>query len=240
MTEPVSLDAALRLSVAVDQLTKPDTATLTRVDPLLDDQAGALAHADRLTSRRLRAEHEAHLEAARNTLARLVAHEQRVAAQRATTAALPCLLEQLRDAVTSTGGGGGASAGVHRSPIGLAAVELLRTIQVEVRSHGELLVDDLRAWTPGDVAAAADHAEAWVEAARTLLNPPRRWTHPGACPDCGARTATVTDDSGQLVRRPAIEFDRATARARCLRCPARWTTEGQLRQLARVLEQQQA
>ncbi|WP_456107117.1 DUF7340 domain-containing protein [Pseudonocardia thermophila] len=69
------------------------------------------------------------------------------------------------------------------------------------------------------------------------MTPPRRWAHPGACPACGKSVAYVTDESGQQVRRPALELDRAHAAARCLRCGAVWRGEGQLRSLAAVLEE---
>ena len=108
------------------------------------------------------------------------------------------------------------------------------------------LITQVRRWaaargaTAGvdDITPAAQHAEQWVAQARAILTPPKRWTHPGACPACGKTTAYVADESGQQVRRPALELNRADASARCLRCDARWQGEGQLRSLARVLEDQ--
>lgn len=251
--------AELRLATAVAQLVEPTTQRLDRDHPLPGTEAWTLAMADLADRDRLRARLAAALRrrdrpAARralDALARAVTAQQ---ARTAVDAVLPPLLDQLAAAVESTQGGGGAAAGVHRSPIGLAAAELLADIRRTIR-WGELATDgpgwnpdtavQLRRWVgrapiwrdraPGYLLAAADRAEHWVDQTRLLLDPPRRWSLAAPCPDCGARTAHILDDTGQTVRRPAIEFDRTAGTARCLRCPARWTTEAQLRQLARVL-----
>ena len=237
--------AALALQAAKDQLTRPEHVHLDRADPDRDDLAAQQLVQDRATDLELRCRHTAHLTAGRHaqatrTLTRLRDHRARLSAATSATATTPSLLSQLRDAVTSTQGAGNAARGARRAPIGLAAAELLHTVQRAIRSDGADLAADVRAWAPADITAAATLAGAWVEQARVLLHPPRRWTHPGACPDCGHTTASVLDDTGQHVRRPALELDTVTGRARCLCCPARWTTIPQLRQLARVLEQQQA
>lgn len=60
---------------------------------------------------------------------RLAQLEREAAARRATITRLPSMVEQLVDAVANTQGGGGAAAGPHRSPIGLAAAELVHRIE---------------------------------------------------------------------------------------------------------------
>lgn len=252
--DPATLGAAqLRLDVAIAQLIQPSTEHIDRSAAAVDPGVRDVDTEHAQHSRDLRRQHARHLAAhrhaqARAVLARLIAHEHRARARRTTQADLPSLLEQLHDAVQSTQGGGGASVGPHRSPIGLAAAELIAAIQRTVRARGtDDLAAALRAWVaqtphwrttcPDHLLAMAPVAEAWVTSARTLLNPSRRWTHPGACPNCGQATAHVPSDTGEIVRRPALELDRGTATARCLGCGTTWGPE-RLSLLAAVLEEQ--
>lgn len=244
--------ARLQLDVAVAQLVQPSTEKIARADGLLDDQVAAQRADQRAVDAELSSRHARYLRAghhaqARRTLEQLSDHRRRVTAGRGseavTTAVVPCLLVQLRSEIgASSNTGAGGSAGPYRSPIALPATQLYAEIQRQTRAPVGAL--DLRphvsrwAIDPHDLTDAAARAETWVEQIRTLLNPPKRWSHPGACPDCGHTTAHVLDPSGDTVRKPAIEFDRQHGRARCLRCPARWTTEAQLHNLARVLDQQ--
>lgn len=255
------LDARLRLDAAVRELTEPTIEKLDRDDPLVDSRAAQQtrdvrrqAAIDDEYEQRLVARHAAllsrkHHPQARHVLAALIAHRQQrndLDQQRAAhEAEVPSLLDQVREAVESSSGGGTSSAGPNRSPIGLGAAELLHTIERYTAAPRDIyLPAHVQAWAaarggvPGvdDVTPAAQHAEQWVEQARAILTPPKRWTHPGACPACGKTTAYVADETGQQVRRPALELNRADASARCLRCGATWKGEGQLRSLARVLE----
>ncbi|MDN5858589.1 MAG: hypothetical protein L0H84_08185, partial [Pseudonocardia sp.] len=258
------LDARLRLDVAVRELTEPTVENLDRIDRALDSIAAAQAREDRDIDKGLAATHTRLLSAghhaqAATVISRLITHRRIVAARTArqdtTIAEVPALLEQILDAVQSTGGTNRATgAGAHAAPIGLAAAELVHTIERANHAPTSTALDlttHVRTWATNlhdgqvsgadlaeQISTAADLAEQWVQQARAILTPPKRWTHPGACPACGRNTAHVHDDSGQHVRRPALELDRANATARCLRCGARWTGEGQLRSLARVLEDQ--
>ena len=251
------LDARLRLDAAVRELTEPTVEKLDRVDRVLDSLAAAQTREDREIDRGLTATHArllraGHAAQAATVMSRLLAHRRhvadRTARQDTTTAEVPALLDLILDAVQSTGGSNGAGgAGVHAAPIGLGAAELVHTIErYTVAPRGIYLPSHVQAWAAArgavpdvdDVTPAAQHAEEWVAQARAILTPPKRWTHPGACPACGKTTAYVADESGQQVRRPALELNRADASARCLRCSARWQGEGQLRSLARVLEDQ--
>lgn len=246
------LDATTRLTAAVAALTEPTTHNLRRADPAADPHAARLNADDRAHDRELAARHAHYLRAghhaqAARTLQALIDHRTRVIQRRQraadTTAAEPSLLDQLRTEIgASNNTGAGGSAGPYRSIIAIPAAELLAAIQRHVGARpDDPLPSKVRHWADAaaDAEQAAATAEQWAAKIRSLLNPPKRWHHPGACPDCGHRIAHVADDSGQEVRRPAIEFDRTRGRARCLRCPARWETEAQLRQLARVLIEQQ-
>lgn len=252
--EPPDLDAArLRLDVAVQQLVQPSTEKLDR-DPAPDlddtDQARDL-ELQRDHARALRNRDHA---GARRALERLTDHRRRVHDEhhrRARTiqqTELPSLLDQLEAAVESSSSLGGPSgAGATRSPIGLAAAELLADIRHAVRwgtlAHPDgkplppTLRDQLRAWVaraghwqteaPHYLAIAAQRAEQWVEKARAILTPPRTFGIAGACPRCGRRTAHVRDDAGDYVRRDAVQVDYATETARCLAhdCDGVWPPE---------------
>ncbi|QJY46668.1 DUF7340 domain-containing protein [Pseudonocardia broussonetiae] len=251
---PVDVDAAhLALDAAITQLVQPSTEKVDRADGLIDSQVAQQRAEERATTAELQRRLAGHRAAGQQMQAHLVMrqlrdHRRRVVKRRtngrATTAVVPSLLVQLRSEIgASSNTGAGGSAGPYRSIIAIPATELHAEIQRTTHAPRGAL--DLRphvtrwAATTTDLVHAATKASAWVEQIRTLLNPPKRWHHPGACPDCGQATAHVVDTSGDLVRRPAIEFDRDRGRARCLRCPAHWDTEAQLHQLARVLVEQQ-
>ena len=259
---PVDVDAAhLALDAAVAQLVQPSTERLDRADGQLDEHVAAQRAQDRAVERELEARHAKHLRArhaaqARRVLEQLSDHRRRVEERRgsdavtATTGAVPSLLDQLRDAVQSSSStGGAASAGAHRSPIGLAAAELLAHIEREVgrgpiRQRVRLWAEQVRTWAdeqPEVLAHAAQLAEQWVATGRGILNPQRRLVAKGACPQCGRTTVHQPDDTGEVVRRPALELHvgSGTASARCIApgCGAHWPA-GMLQHLARVLEEQ--
>jgi hypothetical protein len=244
------------LAHAVDQLCSPGRHRIARADPIVDDQAAQLLADDRATTAELTAAVQRWRDTRHRTrLARAQAalddHARRVTARRARISAVtavaytPPLLDQLRaEIAASSSGTGSGSASPYRSVIAIPAAELLAHIERTVGHHRRRrrpLVDDVRAWAtnPPDLPAAATQAQRWAEQITTLLNPPKRWHHPGACPDCGHSVAYTPDDTGQTVRHPAIQFNRDQGTAQCLRCPARWTSPAALRNLARVLVQQQ-
>lgn len=260
---PVDVDAAhLALDAAVAQLVQPSTEKVDRADGQLDthvaqqraDESAVEHELERRHAHYLRNRHAAQ---ARRTLAQLIDHRRRVAAARtshavtASSGHIPSLLDQLRDAVQSSSStGGAASAGAHRSPIGLAPAELLAHIEREVGHRYTCpLAADVRAWAaavvryaaeaPDQLARAAHLAEQWVATGRAILNPQRRLVAKGACPQCGRTTVHQPDDTGEVVRRPALElhFGDGRAGARCLACNEHWPA-GMLQHLARVLEEQ--
>lgn len=97
-----------------------------------------------------------------------------------------------------------------------------------------------RATRPQRLIDNADLAEAWLARAREVLAPPRRIPIPdAACPRCGATTVHVPSDTGEYVRRWALEVDVETGWARCLNpsCPGRWSHE-QLPFLGRLIREQ--
>lgn len=246
--------AQARLTEAIRSLLQPTTAPVGRDD--VEPDACDLEARDRARSASLRAQHAAALargDAAgmRRALARLIEHEQRAQdraqALRATQGRLPSLLEQLQDAVQSTQGGGGASAGPHRAPIGLAAAELLAGIRRTVQGRPDQpLSGRVRSWAamaghwrtrdPQRLLWAAEDAEGWVAQGRAIVDPPRPLHLAAACPECGIRTVYV-HDSGEDVRRLALQIDRSTGVAYCQACAAAWAPE-HLPLLAAVLEQQ--
>lgn len=262
---PDLLLAQLSLDAAVQQLIQPATETIQRAtadtDPAVRDTD--TEHTTR--TRELRAQHTAARlrrdpAAMRRALTQLITHEQQHRARRTTTATLPSLLDQLRDAVESSSStGGAASAGAHRSPIGLAAAELLGEIRDAARTVPSPRDDQqrpvtdlaalLRHWAshaghwrttdPDRLVHSAQAAERWVATGRAVLNPPRRLTAVGACLVCGRATAHVRDDAGEIVRRPALELDPTTGTARCIApgCGAYWPAE-KVPFLAAALEDQ--
>lgn len=215
-------------------------------DPDDEDAREALA-----ITARLRDRHAALLRAgqpaqARRVLARLIDHERRRQARAAASllrhGAVPSLLDQVREAVTSSSGNGHrGSAGPHRSPIGLSAAELLGAIEREVGHRYTGPLDrDVWAWVNGHTAApwAVDTMAGWVSRARAVVDPPRPVSLAAACPQCG-RSVVHVEDSGERVRRAALQVDRTTGTAACIApgCDAVWTPD-RWAFLAAVLEQQ--
>lgn len=251
--DPDPFTAGVRLQAAIDQLTQPTVVDLDR-DPL----PGTDAWQQQRDDQDLLADHWASLRQAATVedLPAVTADldvirgvHRRQAARQTPTVTVPALLDQLQDAVHGSNNTdhGAPSAGSARSPLALAALDLLTEINnvagIRTSPHPhrtEISSDILRAWCQQvcndetQVVQAAVAAADWPDRIRTLLDPPKRWTAPGACPDCGKTTAYVEQD-GETVRRPTLEFDPAAGTARCLRCPARWEGEAQLRQLNKAL-----
>lgn len=240
MTQPPDLATTLH------ELLNPRVQIVQR-----DDQGAEQDHQQQLAD--LRARHAAHLRArhaaqAARVLARLMDTERRWAADAdaRTTARgeLPSRLDQLAEAVHSSQGGGGAAAGPHRIPITLAAAELLTHIEDEVGHRGRprtQLAAAVWAWARTAQPDTAAHLAAdWLVEARAILEPERPIPIDGACPQCGVRTVHV-DDSGEQVRRPALQVDRVSGEVTCIaaRCGATWGPELHAH-LGQVLEQQAA
>jgi hypothetical protein len=139
---------------------------------------------------------------------------------------------------------------VHRWTYGVDAAELLAHMRATVaaRTTAELPTR-MRSWAslaghwrtedPQRLIDNAELAQHWVAQAREALNPPRRMTAVGACPECGTSIVYTRDDLGEIVRRPALEISVTSGWARCLAegCTAEWPPE-RLPLLAAVLEQQ--
>lgn len=254
------LAATLQLGVAVDQLVKPSTERLDRARPENDpDTQADLAHdAAQLEEQRRRDStilvrlYQRHADASRRRdkaakrriMDELLRHGDRVrrdqlererqaAARAATTAELPSLLDQLRDAVESRKGAGDRATSVHRSAIGFAAAELLAKIERTVGYRpGHDLAADVRDWAdnltadnnPTMLPEAALAAEQWVAEARGILNPDTTFGVDAPCPTCGNRWAWLPDDTGQRVRKDALQVNTRERVARCLApgCTGHW------------------
>jgi hypothetical protein len=254
-TAPQQLDpftAGVQLQVVVDQLTQPTVVHLDRdLTPGTDawqQQRDDQALVDDAWQRLAAAVQDRDRSAFGQACATLDLTHRRIAARETPTVTLPPLIHQLQDAVAGSGNTdhGTPSTGATRSPVALGAVDLLAEIgqTIGAPTGTPVLRDRLRVWAwrvlndETQVVRAAELAADWPDRARNLLDPPKKWTTPGACPQCGKDTA-YTQQDGEQHRRPAIEFDRANARARCLCCPARWEGEQQLRQLNKALTEEE-
>jgi hypothetical protein len=190
---------------------------------------------------------------ARRVLARMLDHERRrVRAERAlavATAGVPSLLDQVIDAIESSSGTGGRTRShAHRSPIGLAAAQLVGDIEAVV-GHGPREQLARRAWGWAVRHSATPRARAhlgdWLSRARQVVEPARPVDLAAPCPACGESVSWAADDTGQVVRRAALQIDRTTGTARCTArphgrpCGATWSS-GALTFLANLLEAQAA
>jgi hypothetical protein len=255
-----ALAARLQLEVAIQQLVTPAVQQLDRsrreTDPAVADTEAAAArtHHEQMTALRARYVHALRRRddlATRRTLATLVACESNYKRQRAARAAasatIPSLLDQLHAAVESSQGVG-ISAGVHRSPIGLNAAELLGHIQRTVghRPDGpQPLTERLQHWAretarradAAELLEQATLAERWVVDARAIVQPDRGFEIRGACPLCGTRYVWV-QDGDERVQKAALQVSYATRSARCIArgCTGHWAPE-YLEHLTRVVVQ---
>lgn len=255
--DPAQLTAAqTALDDAVRQLTQPTVHHIHRDSAEDDPGVREVDDAHRARTGELRAEHAAALRrrdraGMRRVLARLIAHEQQAQARRATLARLPSMLEQLDDAVHSTQGGGGAAAGPHRSPIGLAAAELLHAIDRACAGcPGTTRTERLRYWAglsgtwrvsdPDRLLLYALDAQRWVEQGWAILDPSRVTPIPGMCPSCRRRTVRTPDDLGEQVERPVLNLTRDEGTVHCTApCRASWPPD-RLRWLGELLREQDA
>lgn len=172
-------------------------------------------------------------------------------------AAVPCLLDQLDDAVVPGAERGEARQAGSRPPASLGALALAADISGELRPALARLDEPCPASTTEQVrvwAAHADHwqhqateylayavsrVEYWVREIRLLLEPPPRYTLRGrACPLCRAMWVRVwSDDHDDDVRRPALAIDPDRIEATCASCGHTWPLDV-WDQLARQLSHQ--
>ena len=263
MTQP---DPGQRLTVAVAALCDPVTVRVDRL-ALTDSDRDAIRatnaqarsdHDERMAV--LRARHAAYStrrDAAgmRRTLAAIIeretAHRAAIEQRRIAEAVVPSLLDRLMEAVHGSGGSNGASgAGAHRSPIGLAAAELLAEIRRCTSWRPDQLDDDgrpitlsftVRAWAaihPDDLFTV-ELVEMWVATGRAIIEPPRMAEARAACPNCGTRHVYVVED-GERVRRAAISINLSAGYAKWLSpsCGTTWDRD-HFDLLAAVLRQDQ-
>lgn len=171
---------------------------------------------------------------------------------------VPCLLDQLTDALVPGSEHTGKTTTASRPPVSMDALALATDIGVEMRQALAVLAEpvparlsaQVRTWAahaeqwqhdfPDYLTYATDRAEHWVGSIRALLEPPRRYPLRGfACPDCWHTTVEVWSEVEEApVRRPALAIDAHCAEATCAVCAARWDLD-QWEQLAATLRQQQ-
>lgn len=146
------------------------------------------------------------------------------------------LLEQLENAKTPSGEGGGSS-GTAGSPCDLTAVDLQGALVRELaewsveagasqRSSGSLAGSVI--WAnreavslgPEQMASLGEMLRRWVLRIRDLLDPPRMTPIDGQCPLCAAADVGWMDEDGAMVRAPALvavwsgpRIDHVTCRA---------------------------
>lgn len=238
MTQP---DPGQRLQAAVAALCDPTTVRVDRLattehdrDAVRATNADAAAnHREQLARyrRRLDAYDDRDDQAGVRRVQALIDHRETIhkaaiEQRRVSEAVVPSLLDRLLDAVHGSGGSNGASgAGAHRSPIGLAAAELLadirRTIGCrELDRHRDLC---LRDWAADLDGQDPDIVEQWVATGRAIIEPPRTAEARAACPACGTRHVTVIE-AGEPVRRAAISINLSAGYAQCLNraCGTTW------------------
>ncbi|GAA4756177.1 DUF7340 domain-containing protein [Gordonia alkaliphila] len=140
------------------------------------------------------------------------------------------LLDQLADRVTGTQGAGGTRGHAgSKAPIVIDAVDLLATIRRTITSwipSGNLHVLAEQPWRPQDVPLLTERTRlihTWTNKARSLLDPPRRWTIPAPCPACGTATVYRQDGAGDTVRQPALQI--GPDGCQCQHCLHTWAPE---------------
>lgn len=243
MTEPdqqPDMPAALRLSVAIDELTQPGIHQLDRDHAAARDQLRNVnrihvEHIRMLRARHTYATERGNIDGAERALCAMRTagaihrrHLRRLhAGLRPITAYLPSLLAQVDEAVHSTNGSGNGSRGAHRSPLNTTAVELLAAIRRTTRAaDGQPTYNALTAWQPDDPEAAVEDARRWVMEARAIVSP-ARWSEAiRPCPACRNRHVIVTED-GQKIRKAAIQINLTDRYAACIHpsCEAWWPPE---------------
>ena len=137
------------------------------------------------------------------------------------------------------GGGGGGDKS--QPPCWLDAIDLAVRVERGIESWGRrrnlwhpgsdcgtpgrLYVLEETLWRPQDchaLAALTKKLVEWTVAIDELLDPPRRWTLPAACPATGCGKAFVyrRDSGGDMVRQPALQI--GPEGCVCGACHAKW------------------
>lgn len=168
---------------------------------------------------------------------------------------LPCLLDQLTEAIESSSGRGGAARSRQSAPLALDVVILLAGIdralykglsgtKTVVGSRPALMrtwaaqSGNWRANAPAYLVYAAGLAAQWLVRAKAILSgySPTREPHGASCPHCGATTVFVPLPEGDVrVQRSALYLDTEQVAVICRACGDTWET-GHLNFLAAVLE----
>ena len=144
------------------------------------------------------------------------------------------LMDSVAGEQVNTGGGGGSKS---RPPMWTDAFDLLHEIDQACEvwqpaytgtppTVGRLHWIAQRRWRPQDSRQIEQIARAvaeWAASIDALLDPPRRWTLPSACPSCNTAVVYRKDNAGESVRQPALHID--TQGCTCLRCKAHWPPE---------------
>lgn len=146
------------------------------------------------------------------------------------------LYRQLRDYIAGAQGTGNGSHARSMPPVVIDAVDLCDQIDRTTRQWtGTLAYPDTIArltaledhkWTPQAVQELRDMTADltwWASRARELLDPPRRWTIPAACPECETATVYRPDSAGETVRQPALQI--GMHGCSCLHCRTFWPPE---------------
>lgn len=146
------------------------------------------------------------------------------------------LYMQLFDAVqagrtgASTNGGRSGSG----SPLWTDALDLLDEIDTAAAiwqpayrgvppTVARLRLQAEQSWRPQDVRELEQKTVAlkgWRLDIETLFNPPRRYTLAAPCPACGTKTVHRPDNTGEIVRQPALQID--ANGCHCLHCHYTW------------------
>ncbi|MCS4278016.1 hypothetical protein M2390_003236 [Mycetocola sp. BIGb0189] len=169
------------------------------------------------------------------------------------TVELPCLLEQIQDAVVSSGkdsagGGGGATTGSVLNSAAFDEATYIRRVIGSWRTDLGLkripeLVQALTDWhmvftrTSGDHDLFIREIQSWAVKIKQILDPPKRLEIVGPCPVC-LETHFVNEEGNPTANPVIIEYPREMggldeARAHCRNpdCGHTWVGEMDLRGL---------
>jgi hypothetical protein len=164
---------------------------------------------------------------------------------------LPPRYTQLHQAIATTRAGLHSNSFESRTPVGLAALELLHQIDSEVtKIHPppgkwpgwtlyRLHAIPQRKWRPQDTNNIHQHAatlENYTQRIDNLFDPPTLIPLSKPCPTCGNTTIWKTLN-GELIRQSALQL--TTEQCRCQHCGTTWTKD-QYGVLGRLLNSQES
>jgi predicted RNA-binding Zn-ribbon protein involved in translation (DUF1610 family) len=163
----------------------------------------------------------------------------------------PSLYMQLFDAVSGEQAQSGSGTGSKsRPPFWTDAFDLKNKIDIRLEfeqiafqgvpaSVGRMRELLRREWRPQDVrkiGQLTDALQEWADAIVNTLSPPRKWSVPNPCPNCGKAVVYRPDSGGQMNRQPALQF--TTDGCTCANCKYVWGVE-RFQILAAALRQDQ-